>query len=138
MYKKKGGRGTEFITIESDEATGQPTVCYFNFPMPMFMTDRDGLFRMTRISVADNKAIYWTKSLEHPDYPVRSDRIRMNMTAYSVIEEVDGGLAMVEYSNADMKGYIPASLINMTLGSIMQQEYTDMAVMLNELKATMA
>ena len=61
----------------------------------------------------------------------------MNITSYSVIEEVDGGLAMVEYSNADMKGYIPAGLINMTLGSIMQQEYTDMAVMLTEIKAQM-
>lgn len=51
----------------------------------------------------------------------------MFVTAYSVVEMIDGVLSMVEYSNADMKGYIPAGLINMTLGSIMQSEYTDMA-----------
>ena len=60
MYKKKGGKGTQFITLERDEESGQPTVAYFNFPMPMFMTDRDGCFRMTRTEVSSNKAIYFS------------------------------------------------------------------------------
>ena len=93
--KKKGC--SEFVTIESDQATGQPTLVYFAMPMPMFMTDRDVLLRMTRISIADNKAIYWTQSTEHPDYALRPDRLRMDVTGYSVIEETDDGLSMVEY-----------------------------------------
>lgn len=59
----------------------------------------------------------------------------MSIYAFTIVHPVDGGITMVEFSSADMKGYIPASLINMTLGSIMQTEYTDMAVDLNNIKA---
>ena len=61
----------------------------------------------------------------------------MAIYAFSIVQKINDGndVQMIEYSSADMKGYIPASLINMTLGSIMQQEYTDMAVMLNDIKA---
>jgi hypothetical protein len=61
----------------------------------------------------------------------------MAIYAFSIVQKINDGndVQMIEYSSADMKGYIPASLINMTLGSIMQQEYTDMAIMLNDIKA---
>jgi len=46
----------------------------------------------------------------------------MAIYAFSIVQRINGGndVQMIEYSSADMKGYIPASLINMTLGSIMQ------------------
>ena len=47
LYEKKGGNGTTFNIVERD-ADNYPSMCYFSFKMPMFMTDRDGCFKFTR------------------------------------------------------------------------------------------
>jgi len=47
LYEKKGGDGTQFNVVERD-ADNYPSMCYFSFKMPMFMTDRDGCFKFTR------------------------------------------------------------------------------------------
>lgn len=56
----------------------------------------------------------------------------MSVFGFTIVERSgENDIQMIEYTNADMKGYIPPSLINMTLGSLMQTEYTDMAIYLN-------
>lgn len=60
----------------------------------------------------------------------------MSVFGFTIVERSgENDIQMIEYTNADMKGYIPPSLINMTLGSLMQTEYTDMAIYLNKVKA---
>lgn len=41
---------------------------------------------------------------------------------------------MIEFANADMQGYIPASLLNMVLGSVTSKEYIDLAPTLEKIK----
>ena len=84
IYKKKGGDRTEFTTVEKD-AEGNPTVFYFKFAMPFFMTDRDGLLQTSFKKIGD-QVIYLTNSIERDDYPLRKDRIRMSIFGFSIIE----------------------------------------------------
>ena len=58
----------------------------------------------------------------------------MSVFCFTIVEmSGKNDIQMIEYSNADMKGYIPSSLLNLTLGWIWQVDMTDMAVLLNNM-----
>ena len=58
----------------------------------------------------------------------------MSFINFAIVERSGkNDIKMIEYANSDFKGYIPSSLINITLGSIIQYEYTDMAILLNNI-----
>lgn len=57
LYKRRNGKGLTFDVLERS-VDGFPHILYYNLPMPLFMTDRDCCFRMTKTVNDKGQVIY--------------------------------------------------------------------------------
>ena len=104
--------------------------------MPMFMTDRYGLNQCDVKDLGDGRKLYAQKTIsDAPGFVEPENSIKMQYAAFSLVEAVGDDLHLVEFMNADMKGYVPPALMNMILGSMASHEYIAMADNLREIKA---
>lgn len=65
--------------------------------------------------------MYTTRSIEHPECPVSDDAVRVQVFKASLVKNEAGNLRLVEFQNMDVGGYIPASLMNMVMGSMLSR-----------------
>lgn len=113
---------------------GDPTELYCVLKMPMFFSNRDLHIKLQKTIIRDGLALYTSSSISKPEYPSPSGTLRASIFAYSFIKEVEEGMHCVEFSNADLKGYIPATLLNMAIGSVTAKEYCEMGDKLKKIK----
>ena len=59
----------------------------------------------------------------------------MELFKASKITEFEGGIHLLEFSNFNLKGYIPARLLNMVLGSLMSKGIIDFYDQLKKLES---
>ena len=132
IYKGKEGMSDLTITAKTDD--GYPAEIYAVMKMPMFISNRDIHIKFSKTDLGNGRFLFSSTSINKPDWPSPKGTLRMSIAAYSFVENVGNDLHLVEFANADMKGYIPASLLNMVIGSVTAKEYNDMAIMLANLK----
>ena len=56
---------------------GYPTLVYVSIAFPMLMTDCDLVYRIYREQLDESSALLMMISTEHPKFPVREDRVRL-------------------------------------------------------------
>ena len=96
---------------------------YYKMKLPM-MSDRDLVIQVHQEKKDDGSYWGYASSIEHPDYPTIKNVVRMySLTYFKVSEESDGILNYTEISNFDLKGYLPASLMNMIMSSEVEKEF---------------
>ena len=116
---KKVKNVKKFEIIERDE-DGFPKIMYSLAKIPL-MTDRENLCRLSKRDLGDGKTLFITQSIDLPQYPRTKASIRMDLFKASIFFQVGPDLELIEYHTFNMGGYVPAKLLNMTLGSMMQQ-----------------
>ena len=58
-------------------------------------------------------------SIDDERYPITDKFVRMVLFKYSVVSQLGDELLFEDIANFSMGGYIPTSLMNMVLGSMM-------------------
>ncbi len=56
---------------------GYPTLIYISIGFPMLMTDRDLVYRVYKKQLDESSALLMMTTTEHPKFPVREDRVRL-------------------------------------------------------------
>lgn len=114
----------EVKTLETLADGGK--IMYWRFSMPM-MSDRDAVLHMVQQRRDDaNGTFIKIKSVEHADMPLVKDIIRMYYYEALLLQQQGDNLLMTECIHMDMKGYMPASLMNMTIASETSKEFITM------------
>ena len=58
------------------------------------------------------------RSVEHKDYPVKANVVRLEYFRLQMVEEKEGDLYTTCFSKIDFKGYFPTSLMNLILADL--------------------
>jgi len=66
-----------------------------------------------------------SQSIEHADCPEVKGKIRMHMLAAGLGRMEGEYLHVTEFTQMDLKGYVPAKLMNMVLGSMAKAQMPD-------------
>ena len=110
----------EYKTIEKPDANTRFCVVECKVPL-MLMTRRDLVCKLTRTRLNNRQVLLRCHSTDHPQYPLREDRIRAYMITYALFEQQENALKFTFYSAFDMKGIIPRSIIDMTICSVQSE-----------------
>ena len=70
----------------AERVDGLPTLIYLALSFPMLLTDRDDVLRVNTKRLDDNKSLVMIYSVDHPLFPVREDRVRINGQQFTYIE----------------------------------------------------
>ena len=63
-----------------------PSVVYLAFGFRILLGDRDFCFGIKHKKLSENSTLFESRSIEHPDFPHRMDRVRSDMIMYSLGE----------------------------------------------------
>ena len=107
------------VKVVERHPNGEVKVFYLKVGLGMFMTDRDVLVETKNTNHADGTWTTVMQSTQHPDYPENDETIRVSsFTVTDMRPTADGkGSIMTEHSNSDGMGWVPPSLMNMTMGT---------------------
>lgn len=105
---------TEFKIVEKHE-DGMPRIFYQKVKMTG-MSERESLLRLEKLPQPDGRVLFITSSVEHPDYPITNQVIRMETYKATMAEDTHRGLKSTEFSNFNIKGWFPLRLLNMMIG----------------------
>lgn len=128
--------------IISRYENGEVKEMYQRFKMPL-MSQREALLTFQTIELTgeyEGKKLWLMKSVDHPDFPVKKDIIRMNLSKACILYEEDGNSMGEEISTFDMGGYFPMRLLNMAIGAMIkegqQKNYEKMVALQKEMEST--
>lgn len=86
--------------------------------IPLF-TKRDIVAQM---KLDERNGVIMMKSVTSDKCPEQSGIVRAQMTDCFRLEEVDGGIKLTEVMTFDLGGWMPASMMNMLIGSSLASE----------------
>ena len=100
---------------------------YWRFRMPL-MSDRDMVFRQFRKTLEDGSKLIFVTTIDRPDVPPIKGIVRMTMSVHGLIKpgSTPGVVDYTELSKFDMKGHLPARLLNMVIASEAQKGVKEM------------
>ena len=107
---------------------------YFRMKLGYFMSDRDGVVALNRYPLDDGRVLFCQRSIDSPKKPQIDKVLRMEISQFSLITQDGTSLRLTEFMNMDMKGYVPAGLLNMVLGAMVAEEYKNLRDMLDKFK----
>jgi hypothetical protein len=105
----------EFRVIERFEDQ-MPKIWYSRSKLPM-MSQREVLTETTIKDVSPHEKIVISKSIERDDVPVYPGAIRMTMFKASSLKEENGDIVITDFTNFNLKGMVPARLMNMVISA---------------------
>ena len=111
------------VLEKSDD--GNTATIYWRFAMPM-MSDRDNVAKIHQFKQEDGSYFGYCITVDHDKKPAVKNVVRMYQRIYFTAKDVDGDLHYTEISNFDMKGYMPARLMNMLISSETEKEFDTM------------
>ena len=97
---------------------------YMRVSMPL-MTDRDNVMSLSTREMEGGWFLNM-KTVEHPAMPPQKKIIRMFNHVNAFFKQEGDNVTMVDFEYANMKGYLPASLMNMAIASETAKEYKNM------------
>ena len=105
------------VKVFERDQNGFPTLVKMSFDVGMFASTREGLFKCSFKDLGDGKALMIISSTINPAYPETDDAIRIDWYSAGYCQRCEDGkgIKYCEISYGDLKGYIPASLVNMTM-----------------------
>jgi len=96
--------------------------------MPM-MSERDNVASMKIVQKEGDKVFFQMASINHPDYPVKKNVVRMFVTVTGFQQPhptIPKCMNYCEIDQMDMKGNFPSRLLNMVLASSTKAEFEKM------------
>lgn len=81
-------------------------------------SDRESLVQADFIQLAEKKYLLVARSILMDAYPLTDSCVRLEYFRCQVVEEKDGDLHTIGYSNIDFGGYFPSSLMNMIISGM--------------------
>ena len=96
----------------AERVDGLPTLFYASVSFPMLLTERDNVLRLNTKRLDDNKILTVMYSVDHPLFPVREDRVRINGQQFSYLEQIGPNTKESNYEMIDLKGFIPTVIVN--------------------------
>ena len=97
---------------------------YMRVAMPM-MSDRDNVMHVSTMDT-DGGAFAVVQTVDHPSMPPNPKVVRMFYHAVLFLKQVGADVVMIDFEYVNLKGYLPASLLNMTIASECAKEFTNM------------
>lgn len=86
------------------------------------MSAREGLMQMSYRELEDGSTLIMTQSIDLPQYPRGKHAVRTSVFKGTIMKTTDAGdLYIEEYSQFNMGGYFPTSLLNMLLSTIIKK-----------------
>ena len=122
----------KFDVLERNEET---TVFHFIMKLGLLADNRESITSLTQKKINDNKYLWITQSLDRPDIPVPKDTYRIEIHKSTMIEQVGNDLVITNFDCADMKGYIPKSLLNMLIGAMAMKGMRNLQGKFDEIEA---
>ena len=89
------------------------------------MSDRDNVIQYSMLNV-DGGTLMAVTTVEHPAMPPVPKVIRMFNHMLAFVKQDGENVHMIDYEYANLKGYLPASLMNMAIASETAKEFTNM------------
>ena len=120
MQREDNPNLKEFTVIDR-HPDGLIKTGYSRSGLGMFMSDRDNLFSFKMREMPDGSKVYNTSSIEDPRYPEVDGVVRMMIFKHSVVVQKGDDLEFTDLANFNIGGYVPASLLNMVMGSMMKK-----------------
>ena len=125
----------KIIKLEMLERNGDTTVYHTIIKLGLLASNRESIVSLTQRKINDNKYLWVTQSLDRPDIPLSKDTYRMEIHKSTMIEQVGNDLVFTNFDCADMKGYIPKSLLNMVIGAMASKGFRNVQKNLGEIEA---
>ena len=111
----------ECETLEKTE-DGKTAIMYWRFKMPL-MSDRDNVAKICQVPQEDGSIFGYCITIDHEKKPMVKNVVRMWQKVYFRCSVKDDVMTYTEISNFDMKGYMPAKLMNMVLSAETEKEF---------------
>ena len=99
---------------------GLPKILYERIGLGMLFSERELVLHFKR-EMVDGGIVFHVQSIDHPDYPETDEKVRMKIFKRSKIISEGANTRYHELVNTSMGGYVPASLLNMLIGSMYQK-----------------
>ena len=103
--------------LERDQ-NGKPIEVYIKGKSTFLISSRDAIYRFERF---DNQPcgshIMIMRSVDRPNLPIPKNTIRMEMWKASRAIEKGNDVHFVDFTYFDLKGYIPKTLLRLSMGS---------------------
>ena len=96
----------------AERVDGFPTLFYASLSFPMLLTERDNVFKLNIKRFDENKILVMIYSVDHPLFPVREDRVRINGQQFTYLEQIGPDTKESNYEMIDLKGFIPTVIVN--------------------------
>ena len=97
---------------------GRPKVIYSRRDLGMLFSERESLMKLDRVTHDDGSHTNYMYSVDHPDYPEGDHAIRTKMFQRQTIKQIGNDIQFTSIANFSMGGYVPASLMNMMIGTM--------------------
>ena len=97
---------------------------YIRISMPL-MSDRDNVLAISTKNIDDGWFLNM-KTVEHQAMPPVKSVIRMFNHVNAYFKQEGDHVSMIDFEYANMKGYLPASLLNMAIASETAKEFKNM------------
>jgi len=88
---------------------------------PPLISERENLVRYTRKDIGNGKTLVYLRSVLDDEISLKPNVVRMEMMKIQELEQVGEDLKLVDVTYMDMKGYIPASLMNMAMTTMISK-----------------
>lgn len=112
----------DFKTLEKFD--NGDVVIYMRIGMPM-MSDRDNVLHTTHKEI-DGGTFLNMKTIDHPAQPPVAKVVRMYNHICCYFKQVGDNVTMLDFEYMNLKGYLPASLMNMAIASETAKEFKNM------------
>lgn len=97
---------------------------YIRVGMPM-MSDRDNVLFVSQMKV-DDGVLLTLRTVEHPAMPPIPKVVRMYNHIVCFCKQSGNNVIMLDFEYANLKGYLPASLLNMAVASETAKQFATM------------
>ena len=123
----KGNPLCRNVQVIDRHPDGLPKLMFYEITMTG-MSLRDSVLSLEQIDLDDGRSVFINKAADHPNFPVSTKAIRMDYSRVAHAFEDGDDTRYVEFGHMDMKGWFPARLMNMMLGTQMTEHMKDMCI----------
>ena len=104
--------------IVEQDADKKHTIYHNLTPMGALASLREILVQSDFIQLEEKKYLLVARSIEMDQFPKKDDVVRIEYFRCQTVEEKDGDLHTLGFSNIDFGGYFPSSLMNMIISGM--------------------
>jgi len=130
----KSGQFKDAKVISSSENE----VCvYVRIPFGLLMSDRAAVTYSLTKNLPDGSQLYLAKNIDHPNFKVPDDCVKMDFWRVSYAVEKDGDLHTIYFEYSDVKTFIPPRIMTMGTGDWKKKELADIYPKLQKIQASL-